>query len=90
MLTPYEARWISKTRADAIRKSAIATGAMLLAAFKGMIVVAPAGARLGDGDPLSRQEADYELQAAWCTESKTKLENARKLLGLDLRSASQR
>jgi len=88
MLKPYEAHWISKRRADAVRKSALAAGAMMLAAFKGIIVVAPHGMRLGDGKALSAQEAEYELQEAWCAEPKAKLESARKLLGLDQQKAA--
>ena len=78
----HQARWISKTRAHAVRKSIAGAGAMLLASFKGMIVVEPVGAGLGDGRVLSPPEADYELQPAWCTEAKTKVSSARKLLGL--------
>jgi hypothetical protein len=92
MLSNYQARWISKTRADAVRKEARGKGGVLLSAYNGMIVVEPKGTHLGDGKVLSPPEADYELQPVWCIETKTKLEGARKLLGLktspDLRPQS--
>jgi len=83
MIATYEARWISKTRADAVRKDLRAKGSVLLSAFNGMIIVEPRGTNFGDGEILSPPEADYELQPVWCIEPKSKLEGARKLLGLE-------
>ncbi len=83
MVSHYHARWISKTRADAIRKQAIGKGGVLLAAYHGMIIIEPDGADWGDGAKLSPPEADYELQPVWCGEPKSKLAGARKLLGLE-------
>jgi hypothetical protein len=87
MITTHQARWISKTRADAVRKEVKARGSVLLSAYHGMIIVEPRGANLGDGNVLSPPEADYELQPVWCIEPKTKLEGARKLLGLEDKGA---
>jgi hypothetical protein len=57
---------------------------MLLDSFNGIIVVEPVGAHLGDGHVLSRDEVDYELQPVWCREPKTKILQARRLLGMDI------
>ena len=38
-----------------------------------------------DGPVLSREDADYELQEVWCTESNAKLREARRLLGLSVK-----
>jgi hypothetical protein len=89
MIASHQARWISKTRADAVRKEVKAHGSVLLSAYNGMIIVEPKGGNLGDGQVLSPPEADYELQPVWCIEPKTKLEGARKLLGLDVRQAAR-
>jgi hypothetical protein len=78
----YQARWISKTRADASKKHWRARGGILLAGFKGLIIVEPKGTNLGDGKVLSPLEADYEIQATWCLEPPTKIAGARQLLGL--------
>jgi hypothetical protein len=79
----YQARWVSKPRADAIRKSVHMAGAMLLDSFNGIIIVEPLGAKLGDGPMMSSQQADYEIQMVWCRESPAKIHEARKLLGLE-------
>jgi hypothetical protein len=84
MRTRYQARWISKQRADALRKTVHTHGAMLLDSFNGLIVIEPVGSHLGDGPVLSETEADYELQPVWCLEAKTKLEEARRRLGLSI------
>jgi hypothetical protein len=82
MAVTYQARWISKTRADAVRKQARASGGVLLSGFNGMIVIEPKSKPLGDGKVLSGSEADYEIQPVWCLEPKTKIEGVRQLLGL--------
>jgi hypothetical protein len=78
----YQARWISKQRADAMRRSGALRQGVLLDSFNGFIVVEPPGRDLGDGAVLSRQTADYELRTVWCLEPRTKLAEARRLLGL--------
>ena len=55
--------------------------ALLLDSFKGFIVIEPRAERLGDGDVLSPEEADFELNDAWCMESTVKIAQARRLLG---------
>jgi hypothetical protein len=89
MAASYQARWITKTRADALRKQARAQGGILLSGFNGMIVVEPKGMHLGDGRVLSSFEADYEIQPVWCFEPKTKIDGARKLLGLERMTAKE-
>ncbi len=79
----YQARWISKGRLAAIRKDGRVTRGVVLESFNGFLIVEPVGSDLGDGKPLSREEADYELQPVWCPGPKVKLTEARKLLGLE-------
>jgi hypothetical protein len=84
MQAPYEARRISKRRADEIKKSSVALGrALLLATFNGFIIIEPRGANLGDGAALSEQEADYELQPVWHLGPQAMLRQARERLGLE-------
>jgi len=78
----YQARWCSKTKADALRRAGDNV-AMVLDSFNGKIVVEPKGADLGDGDILSMQEADQELRPVWSLERRTKLLQARNRLGLE-------
>lgn len=79
----YQARWISRGRYEALRRSGKLGHAVLLDTFSGYIVVEPVGSDLGDRDVLSRQEADYELQPVYYTGPKAKLRGARRLLGLE-------
>ncbi len=79
----YQARWVTKGRFDALRRSGQLGGAVLLDTFSGYIIVEPVGSALGDGAVLSRQEADYELQPVYYTGPKTKLREARNRLGLE-------
>lgn len=83
MSSSFEARRISKARADALKKSGALQGAVLLNTFNGFIVVEPAGAGFGDGPAFSAQEADYELQPVWHLGPKAMLREARQRLGLD-------
>jgi hypothetical protein len=78
----YQATWVSKQRAEHLRRIGVGRG-ILLESFNGFLVVEAVGSKLGDGLVLSHQEADYELQAVWCTGPKAKLTEARRLLGLD-------
>jgi hypothetical protein len=79
----FQARRISKPRADQVKKSAALGRALLLDTFNGILVVEPADANLGDGEVLSLQEADYELQPVWHLGPKAMLREARKRLGLE-------
>jgi hypothetical protein len=88
MQTTYQARRISKRRADELKKSDAITRAILLGTFNGFIVVEPTGSGMGDGEVLSEQEADYELQPVWHLGPKAMLREARKRLGLEVGSAS--
>jgi hypothetical protein len=83
MRTNYQARWISRQRADRMRRTGKLEQALLLDTFNGFIVVEPVGSQLGDGAILTPEEADYELQAAWHSGPLTKLREARNRLGLE-------
>jgi hypothetical protein len=82
MNTEYQCRWVSRSRASAIKKSRSPNPALLLDTFNGMLIVEPVGSDLGDGAILAPQEADYELQPVWFLGPKTKLQEARRRLGL--------
>ena len=82
----YQARWISRPRVNALRKAGRLGDSVMLESFNGYIIVEPAGADLGDGEIMSKETADYELQPVWCTGDKTKLREARKRLGLEAES----
>lgn len=79
----YQARRLSKPRADQVKKSPAVTGALLINTFNGFIIIEPMGANLGDGSILSPEEADYELQPVWHLGPKAQLREARKRLGLE-------
>jgi hypothetical protein len=87
MQSQYEARRISKRRAEEVKKSGALGGAILLGTFNGFIIVEPVGANLGDGPAFSPQEADYELQPVWHLGPKATLREARGRLGLEAHSA---
>jgi hypothetical protein len=87
MKTTYQARWVSKARAERLKRSGEIKKGMLLDSFNGFIVIEPPGIELGDGKVLSHQEADFEMQTVWVQESKTKLSEARRLLGLEAEPA---
>lgn len=87
MQAHYQARRISKRRADEIKKSSIMGQALLVGTFNGFILIEPRGANLGDGEILSEQEADYELQPVWHLGPKAMLREARKRLALDREDA---
>jgi len=83
MLSPFQARRVSKRRADEVKKSGVLGRAMLLDTFNGIILIEPPDSNLGDGDVLSPEEADYELQPVWHLGPRTALREARKRLGLE-------
>ncbi|HWG44495.1 MAG TPA: hypothetical protein VN688_17075 [Gemmataceae bacterium] len=87
MQSHYEARRISKRRAEEVKKSGALHGALLLGTFNGFIIIEPVGANLGDGAAFSPQEADYELQPAWHLGPAATLREARGRLGLEAHSA---
>jgi hypothetical protein len=82
MQPEYQIRWISKQRAEAVKKAGLGR-ALLLDNINGFLIVEPVGSNLGDGRVLSRREADYELQPVWCTGPKAELRDARRRLGLE-------
>jgi hypothetical protein len=86
MQTTYQARRISKRRADEVKKSGASTRAILLGTFNGFIIVEPTDSAMGDGEVLSEQDADYELQPVWHLGPKATLREARRRLGLDVGS----
>jgi hypothetical protein len=79
----YQARWISRQRADAMRRAGRLDRSILLDTFNGYVIVEPAGSNVGDGAVLSLEEADYELQPAWYTGPIPRLREARLRLGLE-------
>jgi hypothetical protein len=88
MQASYQARRISKARADQVKRSGSVIGrAVLLDTFNGFIIVEPVGSVLGDGAPLSLEEADYELQPVWHLGPKATLREARQRLGLEAAAA---
>lgn len=83
MQREFHARRVSKPRADMLKKEGRLRNAMLLDIPKGFIIVEPMGSDLGDGEVLSAQEANAELQLPWYTGPQTKLREARQKLGLE-------
>jgi len=75
----YRARWVSKDRADALRKTGRGS---LINSQAGFIVVEPVDSQLGDGQVLSTMEADFEIRPTWCLEKTARLRDARRQLGL--------
>jgi hypothetical protein len=86
MHTGFQARWVSKQRRDRLKRTGRAGGAVLLDVLNGFLIVEPAGSGLGDGDVLSLEDADFELRDVWCLDAKSKLRQARELLGLSNRT----
>jgi hypothetical protein len=82
MQAQFQARRISKRRADEVKKSGILGRSLLINTFSGIILVEPVGNSLGDGDILSPEEADYELQPVWHLGPRNVLREARKRVGL--------
>lgn len=83
MYEQWQLRRISKSRADELKKTGTLGGALLLDTFNGVLIIEPAGSNLGDGDILSVEDADYELQPVWHLGPKAQLRKARNRLGLD-------
>ena len=83
MYEQFQLRRISKRRADELKKSGALGSALLLDTFNGFLLIETVGSNLADGDTLSREEADYELQPVWHLGPKTLLRKARTRLGLD-------
>jgi len=83
MQAEFQARRISKRRADEVKKSGNLGRALLMNTFNGIIIIEPVGSNLGDGDIMSPEEADYELQPVWHLGPRTMLRDARKRLGLE-------
>ncbi len=83
MQTEFEARWVSKERAKAIRKRSVPSDVLLLDMFTGFILVQPKGSDLGDGPVLNPTEMDAELQLVWFLGPWRVLRQARERLGLE-------
>jgi hypothetical protein len=80
----YKAQRISKHQAEDLKKHGRLGCALLLDLFNGFLLVEPADRDLGDGEVLSSQEADYELQPAWYQGPPATLREARRRLGLEV------
>jgi hypothetical protein len=89
MQVRYQTRWVSKQRREALKKSGRLNGALLLDSLNGFLVVEPVGSNLGDGTILTPEEAAFQLQDVWCLDPKTKVQEARKRLGLETAAAGQ-
>ena len=89
MHAKFQACRISKQRIDFLRKSGRMKDAIVLDSFSGFLIVEPVGSDLGDGDVLDATEADFELNTAWCLTTKSRLNEARKRLGLESEAPSE-
>jgi hypothetical protein len=89
MQPSFQARRISKPRADYVKKTGALGRSMLLDTFNGIIIIEPEESHLGDGEVLSLEEADYELQPVWHLGPKTMLREARRRLGLQAEAVGQ-
>jgi len=89
MHTKFQARRISKQRVESIRKSGRMKDAIILDSFSGFLIVEPVGSNLGDGDVLEITAADFELNTAWCLTTRSRLNEARKRLGLEVEAPSE-
>ena len=90
MHAKFQARRISKQRIEFVRKAGRMKDAIVLDSFSGFLIVEPVGSDLGDGDVLDATEADFELNTAWCLTTKSRLNEARKRLGLESEAPSER
>jgi hypothetical protein len=79
----YQIRRVSKRRADELKRTGSLGRSLLLGTFNGFLVIEPPDSNLGDGDILSLEEADYELQPAWHLGPMSVLREARRRLGLE-------
>ena len=82
MHTEYQARWMSKPKMQALRRTGALSNSIVVNSFKGFILVEPRTNHRGDGKVLPANVARFELDPAWCTEPLQKLAKARELLGL--------
>jgi hypothetical protein len=89
MHSKFQARRISKQRIEFLRKSGRMKDAMVLDSFTGYLIVEPVGSDLGDGDVLEATETDFELNTAWCLTTRSRLNEARKRLGLEREAPSE-
>ncbi len=83
MQASFQARRISKRRADEVKKNGRLGRSLLMNTFNGIIIIEPVGSDLGDGAVMSLEEADYELQPVWHLGPRTMLREARKRVGLE-------
>lgn len=81
--TKYQARRISKSQADSLKRRGGLGQAVILDCFSGFILVAPEGSSSTDGEVLAPEVADYELRPAWSYSPMSKLAEARRFLGLE-------
>lgn len=89
MQPSFQARRISKPCADHMKKTGALGRSMLLDTFNGIIIIEPEESHLGDGEALSLEEADYELQPVWHLGPKAMLREARRRLGLEAEAVGQ-
>ena len=88
MQTRYQARRISKQRLEGLRKTREIAKGIVIDSMSGFLLIEPIGSSLGDGDLLQPSEADFELHPAWCLVPQSRLNEARKRLGLKVESGA--
>jgi hypothetical protein len=88
MRNQFPARWVSRRRADELKRRGRLGSAILLDHFNGPLLVEPVGSDLGDGAVLSSWEAEYELQPAWILGPASTLKRARQMVGLEADQAA--
>jgi hypothetical protein len=88
MQSCYQARRVSKQRLEALRKSREIAKSIVIDSMSGFLLIEPIGSNLGDGEMLQPSEADFELHPAWCLVPQSRLNDARKRLGLEVESGA--
>ena len=83
MTSRFQAQWVSRHKAQAIKRAGPKKDAVLLDTFTGIIIVEPEGKQWGDGPVLTPDEAAFELQPAWHYGPAARIREARRRLGLE-------
>lgn len=78
----YRARWMPKSKIDLLRRTGQLHKSVVVNSCKGFILVDPHGSEVRGGEAISRYDAKFELDAAWCSDPPQTIKKARDLLGL--------
>jgi hypothetical protein len=76
------ARWISRDRARVLAREELYGALRVESVADRWVLIEPAGFCIADGQVLSPDEADLELQPTWCNSPTEVVWGARRLLGL--------